>query len=214
MNQSSGLMILERKMLYKSLFIVHLFLFLGLTGCAGSVGAPIDSQPGTPKLTTEFVMKKELQFRSVENGFLLDYPADWVVEGEGLIWVTPSETDFPQDHSSVLTEATFTLFTKSPYAGYTSSRRRIPQPASEVAQDIANTMKESPVIMPVESVDINGRDGAIYLLAPDTRYHYSIVLRVADDKVAVLDALGPSSRSEEMQNILNAIALNIRPLSE
>jgi len=83
-----------------------------------------------------------------------------------------------------------------------------------VAQDIANTMKESQVIMPVESVDINGHDSAAFLLTPDTRHHYAIILRIADDKVVVLDALGPASRSGEMQDILNVIALNIQPLSE
>ncbi len=185
-----------------------------LAGCINNVGAPIASQPSTPRLTTEFLLEKNLEFQSIESGFVLDYPADWTVEGEGLIWVKPSETDFSQDHSSVLTEVTFTLFTKSPYTGYASAKRRIPQPASEVAQDILNTRKHTQIVMPVEAVDINGRDGAFYLLAPDTRHHYSIILRIADDKVVVLDALGPANRSEEMQNILNAIALNIRPLGK
>jgi hypothetical protein len=83
-----------------------------------------------------------------------------------------------------------------------------------VAQDIVNTREVPQIVMPVKSVDINGRDGVIYLLAPDTRHRYSIILRIADDKVIVLGALGPVSRSEEMQGILNAIALNIQPLSE
>ncbi len=200
-------------MLYKTLIIVC-FLITSLAGCRGSVGAPIASQLNAPGLTTEFVMEKDLEFQSIEHGFVLDYPADWEVVGENLVWVEPSESDLIQNHRSVLTEVTFTLYTMGPYSGNQSRRWQVPQPAIIVAQDIANTMKETQIIMPVKAVDINGRDGASFLLAPDTRHHYVIVLRIADDKVLVMGALGPASRSEEMQNILNAIALNIRPLSE
>lgn len=200
-------------MLYKTLIILC-FLITSLAGCVESVGAPVASQPDIPELTTEFVMEEDLEFRSIENGFVLDYPADWAVVGENLVWVEPNETDLVQNHRSVLTEVTFTLYTMDPYSGNISRRWRVSQPASAVAQDIANTMKETQVIMPVKAVDINGRDGASFLLAPDTRHHYVIVLRIADDKVLVMGALGPASRNEEMQNILNAIALNIRPLSE
>lgn len=190
-------------------------LILTLAGCAGSIGAPIASQPGTPKITTEFVLENDLEFRSVEDGFMLGYPEDWTVEKYTAIWITPSEADFLQDHSSVLTEATFTLLTKSPYVGNISRRRRIPQSASRVAQDIANVTVEWQDVISVKAVDINGRDGAIYLKAPeDTIHSYSIILRITLDKVVVLNALGPASRSEEMQDILNAIALNIQPLSE
>ena len=199
-------------MLHKSLMLVC--LLLSLVGCAGNVGAPITSHPDTPELTTEFVMEKGLEFRSIKNGFVLEYPADWKVAEENMIWVEPSETDLVQNHRSILTEVTFMLHTMGPYSGNFSRRWRVPQPASAVAEDIANTMKWTQVVMPVEAVDINGRDGASFLMAPDKRHHYVIVLRIADDKMLVMGALGPASRSEEMQNILNAIALNIRPIEE
>ncbi len=200
-------------MLYKNL--ITMCLFVGLVGCIGSVGAPIVSQSGNPKLTTEFVLEQETEFSSTDDGFIFSYPGDWIVQKHTTIWVTPSEVDFPQDLSSIPNEATFTIFTKSPYTGHISRKWRIPQSASSVAQDIANVTKEWQIIKPVEAVDINGRDGAVFLQAPDDTTHlYSIVLRISEDKVVVLGALGPASRSEEMQNILNAIALNIRPLSE
>ena len=201
-------------MLYKALIIVG-FLFTGLAGCFRSVGAPIVSPSDNPKLTTEFVLVKATEFRSIEDGFIFSHPEDWIVQKHTVVWVTPSEIDFPQDTSAIPTEATFTLFTKSPYTGRISRKWRIPQSASSVAQDIANVTQEWQIIKPVEAVDINGWDGAVYLQAPDDTTHlYSIILRIADDKVVVLGALGPASRSEEMQNILNAIALNIRPLNE
>jgi hypothetical protein len=203
-------------MLYKTL-ITLCFLITSLAGCVGNVGAPVASEPDIPELTTEFVMEKDLEFQSIENGFVLKYPADWVVEGEGMVWVKPSEADFPQDHRSILTEVDFSLFTRGPYAGNFSRKWRVPQSASEVAQVIVDTMDEHEVIQPVKAVSINGFDGATYLMAVETRiplHRYGIVLRIASDKVVVLGTDGPASRSEEMQNILNAIALNIRPLSE
>jgi len=202
-------------MLHKSLMLVC--LLLSLVACAGNVGAPITSQPDTPELTTEFVMEKDLEFRSIENGFVLEYPADWEVAGENMIWVEPSEADFPQDHRSILTEVDFSLFKMGPYTGNFSRKWRIPQSAREVAQVIVDTRDEPEVIQPVKAVSINGFDGATSLLAVQARislHSYEIVLRIADDKVIVMHALGPASRSEEMQNILNAIALNIRPIEE
>ncbi|MBP6470400.1 MAG: hypothetical protein KBE23_12445 [Chloroflexi bacterium] len=202
-------------MLHKSLMLVC--LLLSLVGCTGNVGAPITSQPDTPELTTEFVMEKDLEFRSIKNGFVLEYPADWEVAGENMIWVEPSEADFPQDHRSILTEVDFSLFTRGPYVGNFSRKWRIPQSAREVAQVIVGTRDYPEVIQPVKAVSINGFDGATSLMAVETRiplHRYGIVLRIASDKVIVLGTDGPASRSEEMQNILNAIALNIRPIEE
>lgn len=109
------------------------------------------------------------------------------------------------------------IFTNVPYSGRNSRRWKIPQPAHEVLQWEINE-SSSTVVEPVQAVSINGRDAATVLLAYKnkkgtlTLYQYSIALRISDDKVVHLVIDGPASRSEEMQNVLNAIALNIRPL--
>lgn len=205
-------------MIIKIWFVKLIFvcLILGLVGCAGQSIAPTSSQPSTPELTTSLIMEKTLEFKSVEDGFALDYPADWTVKGEGLFWVKPSEIDFHQDYSSVLTEVTFTLHTSDPYTGHNSRRWRIPQTASENLQWQVNLDTSIEVVEPVRAVSINERDAATVLLSYEKGmlYQYGITLRIAEDKMLELLAQGPSNRSEEMRNVLNAIALNIRPLDE
>ena len=197
--------------------IILLCLIVGLIGCGVQNGAPISSQLGTPELTTTLIMEKNLVFESVEDEIALDYPFDWTVSGDSLFWVDPNEADLPQDHSSVLTEVRVMIFTNVPYSGRNSRRWKIPQPAHEVLQWEINE-SSSTVVEPVQAVSINGRDAATVLLAYKnkkgtlTLYQYSIALRISDDKVVHLVIDGPASRSEEMQNVLNAIALNIRPL--
>lgn len=198
-----------------SIKIAILCLILGVVGCGIQNGAPISSQPGTPELTTTLTMEKNLVFESVKDEFALDYPLDWTVSGDGLFWVYPSEADFPQDHSSVLTEVKFMMFTNVPYAGRSSRRWKIPQPAHEVMQWEIKSNSSAEIVEPVRAVSINGRDAATALVAYEqgTFYRYSIALRISDDKILHLFTRGPASRSEEMQNVLNAIALNIRPLT-
>lgn len=199
-----------------SIKMVFVCLILGLVGCNLQSGAPISSQPSTPELTTNLIVEKNLVFERVEDEFALDYPIDWTVSGDGLFWVHPSEAYFTQDYSSVLTEVRFNMFTNTPYSGQSSRRWRIPQPAHEVLQWEINLNSSAEVVEPVRTVSINGRDAATALLAYEksTLYQYSITLRISDDRVLHLFAQGPASRSEEMQNVLNAIALNIRPLNE
>jgi hypothetical protein len=194
--------------------ILLLCSLLLLLGCTGQ-GAPVASQPNAPPLTSDFVMDKDLVFESVEYELVLAYPADWTVEDVGSVYIHPSAADFQQDPGFALMKTSFTFYVTGPYVGRSSERWRIPQPSVEVAREILNTFSEHEILKPIESVDINGHDGAIFLVArPEETHQYIAVLRIAEHKAVVLGALGPAHRSEEMQAILNAIALNIRPLGE
>ncbi len=189
----------------RSLFAV-LFLLI-VVGCSNRNGAPINSQPGTPKLETDLAIEAKLKYESTEKGVAIYYPQGWVID-EGIIstGIQIDSNNFSQN---------FSFITRSPYVSRNNRRWQIPQPAIEIAQFIANTMKgEVTMIEPVTAVDINGRDGATFLVEDisTNRHMYVIILRISEDTVIDFNAIGPSDHSEEMKSILSAIALNTQPL--
>jgi hemin uptake protein HemP len=188
-----------------------------LMGCDSGSGAPVTSQIDAPILTSDLVLEADHEYKGIEHSLTFRYPSDWTVDdGGGSVGIIPSDEDFPQNFFLDSGTVHFDFHTMGPYVSRLNQRWRIPQPATEVAQAIANTMKEDTLIEPVTAVDINGHDGATFLLEINDNgyiYHfYIILLRITEDKVVSLSAFGPASRSEEMKTVLNAIALNIEPL--
>lgn len=193
--------------------IIFIYILLIITvGCNGRQGAPIESQPNTLELTSSLILERNQQYESIEDGIVITLPDDWAVHGNEILWIEPSASAYPKD-SYFAHARTFDLYTMEPYVSLFNERWRIPQSATEVAQAISNTMDTAVrTLEPVNAVNINGRDGAAFLVDRDELHQYVIVLRIAKDKVVVLGALGPAERSEEMKTILNAIALSIQPL--
>jgi hypothetical protein len=179
--------------------------------------APIESQADAPLLTSEFVLAKEQVYENSARGFALDYPADWVLfESSFSVKFDPSEDDFKAASNSSIDRYPFTFIVTTPYVGLESEVYPISASTSAaVADEILSTFGEFEVLKPITSVNINGRDGATFLVErPQNRHQYIAILRINQDTTINLGALGPANRSEEMQEVLNAIALNFRPLEE
>ncbi len=190
-------------------------LFFILVSCGVSKGVSNAPQENAIPLETDLVWENTQEHKSANHGITISFPSDWVIADGELIWLAPSETEFPWNADAILEQETYSLYTTGSYTGIRSHRYRIPQSATRVAQFIAGTMFGE-FVDPVITVNINGRDGAIFSVTTreHDRYQYIIVLRITDEKAVVLGALGPASKSEEMKSMLNAIALNIQPLDE
>ena len=195
-------------MTQKQCFIICALLFI-LVGC----GAPVASQPNATKLTSSLILSDDLVYESTENNIIIDYPADWLISGDDMIFIQPSEDDFPKIRSS--SAPPFMLYTMGPYADRFSDRWHIPRSATEIARKTAqNATDASELLEPIEPVDINGHDGAVFLIERGEQHQYVVILRITEQVAVGLGALGPSDRSDEMKDVLNAIALNIQPLTE
>lgn len=199
------------------LLISSLLVMVVGIGCSGS---SVKSQEDAPFLISDFVLDKEQIYQNSNGKFALDYPLDWVIyEGSGIVGINPSKADFQQSPGSRLSKTTFRFYVLNPYVGYENETYLIPSPSTKVAEEILGTFEvgdaDFEVLEPIKAININGYDGASFLLAHrEGLAQYIIVLRIAKNRSVSLDALGPLDRTEEMQEILNAIALNIRPLDE
>ena len=128
-----------------------------------------------------------------------------------MVDIAPDEKQFPWREDFYLSDQRYYLFTRDSYTDRSNRRTHIPQSAAAVLADMPQGMNGE-VLQPVTSVDIAGRDGATHLVGNDLRHMYTIVVRVAPHKAVVLTAVGSANKSEEMQSILNAMALNVRPI--
>lgn len=188
-------------------------LILVLVSCSVYQSVPNTPQENAVVLDTDLVWENKQEHESVSHGIAISFPSDWSIADSDIIWLAPNESEFLWNTDAILEQESYMIYTTGSYTGIRSHRLRIPQTAASVAQFIANTMSGS-LTEPVTPVNINGRDGAIFLVSDGNRHHYTIVLRVTDDKAVILGADGPASRSKEMKSILNAIALNIQPLED
>ena len=200
------------------LLFLSILLIMALN--IGCIGAPVESQTDTPLLTSEFVLAKEQVYQDIDGGFTLDYPADWHISGDRLIWLDPSEVDFKSSSNSFFDRKPFMFHATNPYVGLDSEAYHVPSPSASVAKEVLGTLRETNVLEPIKSVNINGRDGATFLveqpmdISPWNMHQYVIILRISEHTTIQMLALGPANRSQEMKDILNAIALNFRPLDE
>lgn len=186
-----------------------------LTVGVGCTGASVWLSTDAPTLTSSFMLDKEQVYENIDDKFVWNYPSDWAFyEDSGWVIFEPSETDFKQSPGTVLSKTMFQFYSTVPY-GSNSEAWPIPEKSTEVAESILNTFGEYEILEPIKAVSINGRDGAMFLVGrPEGRHQYNIILRIKYNTSISLFASGPADRSEEMQAILNAVALNIQPIDE
>lgn len=195
------------------LLINFIVIVIGGIACNQTSQASIESQVDAPLLTSSFVLAKEQVYQSPNGKFALDYPSNWTIyEGDrfGYVSLTPNEADFqPILDSGFRGMPPFSFHELGPYAGHQTITGN-PLTAAEVAEETLGTFGEYKTLEPIKSVSINGYDGATFLVERSEGWHqYIVILRITRNTSIALDFLGPSDRSEEMQEILNAIALNI-----
>ena len=195
------------------LLLLSILLLMVLS--IGCIGASVKSQTDAPSLTSTFVLDKEQVYENLERQFALDYPSGWTLyDASSFVLLTPSEADFKSGSGTSLSRTIFQFLPRKPYPGG-SEPPTLPAKSAVVAQSILDTFEEHEILEPIKTVNINDHDGAIFLVeGPGEIHHYIIVLRINYNTSINLSALGSADRSEEMQAILNAIALNIRPLGE
>jgi len=190
-------------------FCVIFFFILLLPSCNTSTGASINSQVGATKLTTELDFPLDQEFISQTYNIAIAHPLDWSISSaESMFFVEPDRDTYPP-----LFPPVFHMSMGTSYTG--RSKLRIPQPATKLLTLRVNHVLDIPgakTLTDVTAVDINGRDGATVLVEHGDRHQYIIVLRISEDEIIVLSAHDLADRSEKMQQILNTLALNIRPL--
>ena len=189
-----------------------ILLMLMVSGCVTDLGAPLHSEEDTPILSSE-LDEAHLTFQEIdEQSIVVGYPAGWAINGgEVMVYIAPDENELPWGEDYSLTNPRFYLYAKGSYTNRSNRRTHIPQSAAAVLASIPINMNGK-VLQPITSVDVAGRDGATYLVGNDFRHIYTVVVRVTPHKAVVLTAEGPAEESEEMQSILNAMALNVRPI--
>ena len=201
---------MEKRLLFLLGFLAICVMYLWYSS------APVEAPPDALLLTSSFVLEKEQVYENV-NGFALNYPADWTLfDGEFIKMLDPSEDDFKVSSNSIMDRYPFTFGVTDPYVGIESSTYEIsPSSSASVAEEILDTFGDYEILEPIKSVNINGRDGATFLVErPQNRHQYIIILRINQHTVIDLGALVPAIRSEEMQEVLKAIALNFRPIDK
>lgn len=197
-----------------SKFII-LLGFILILGCQVQLGAPIESQPNTPNLTTGIDTKNWPTFESQEHGIGVGYPQDWYIKSDE-IFITTQETPISllsNGCSSI--QPAYQLYMMGPYVERSERRFRIPQTSIKVAEKVVESIMSvttSELIQPPTSVNINGRDGAIFVTKDNNDYTYTIILRISQDKAVVLFSCGQINGLEEIQSTLNAIALSVYPI--
>lgn len=195
------------KMKLNKLIIIS-SLVLGLFGCTKDF---VPSQPGAAPPMSSLDTTDWPEFESEVHGISIKYPTGWAIDGSGelLIYIAPTK-------DLLLSRKAYTVRAMKPYVKRGNQRLDIPQSTIEVAQALVETWTKTgaDIINPVTNVDINGRDGVISLVEDNQIYVYTIVLRVAQHKVIILNATGSEDDVEEMQATLNAIALTVQPLEQ
>lgn len=191
-----------------SKLIIISLLVLGLFGCTKDF---VPSQSESLPLISNLDSIGWSEFESTVHGISIKYPTGWEIDDSGglLIYIAPAE-------DLLLSGKAYTVHTMKPYVKRGNQRFDIPQSTIEVAQALAETWTKTgaDMINPATNVDINGRDGVIFLVEDTQRYVYTIVLRVAQHKIVVLGATGSDDDIEEIQTTLNAIALTIQSLDQ
>ena len=191
------------------------FLLLSVSvmvGCVTDLGAPLEPADNAPLLTSD-LDEAELTYQEVsEQGIIIGYPAGWEIEaGHTVTYIVPDAEQFPWKRTYSPLDFTILIVTRDSYTNHGNRRTHIPQSAAAVLSDLPTSMTGE-MLVPVTSVDAAGRDGAIYLVGNDYRQLYRVVVRVTSSKAVTLTAEGPADKSEEMQSILNAMALHVRPI--
>jgi len=183
-----------------------------MTGCATDPGAPPEHEDNAPLLTSD-LDEAELTYQEVsEQGIIIGYPAGWEIEaGHTVTYIAPNAEQFPWKPTYSPLDFTILVVTRDSYTNRGNRRTHIPQSAATVLSDLPTGMTGE-MLVPVTSVDAAGRDGAIYLVGNDYKQLYRVVVRVTSSRAVTLTAEGPADKSEEMQSILNAMALNVRPI--
>lgn len=183
-------------------------LVLGLFGCTKNF---VPSQSESLPLISNLDSTGWPEFESTVHGISIKYPTGWAIDGSGelLIDIAPTE-------DLLLSGKAYTVHTMNPYVKRGNQRFDIPQSTMEVAQALAETWTKTgaDIINPATNVDINGRDGVVFLAKDTQSFVYTIVLRVAQHKIIVLGATGSDDDIEEMQTTLNAIALTVQSLEQ
>lgn len=196
------------------IYLIVAFALLTLGACSGSRGAPVTSQEGAPALTTELKSEELAWYESEEHGIVVGYPAGWAITGDELsVYIAPDEEKFLWGSNHTSSDPRYNLSARGSYTNRGNRRAFIPESAAAVAQDYVDKMSHQ-VIEPVTSVDVNGHDGATALAGNEYYHRYLVVVRVTAYKAVVMVAAGPAEHSEEMQSILNAVALSLHPLED
>lgn len=202
-------------------YTYSLFFVMIISACSFSSGSSIASEVDAPPLESSIAADNLTMYRDETRNIIISYPTDWVIEDGDNLYIASSEDQFPWGINYFLAshEPYYYLYTRSPYLTRGDRRLQIVRTSSELAQAIAATFiivdeQEFEIVEEVTSVDINGRDGATFLISNRGDYHYFVVIRLTKKNVVVVTATGPISAKEEMKNIVNGIALNILPVKE
>ena len=195
---------LEGKMKYL------IFALLFLIGCSSNADDSVPSLSGAIQLVPILEDTELDSFTSTNIELTIAYPKGWaIVEGDNTIYLASEESFFPWKKRSSIAQPLYSIHIIGPYVDRRNQRWRIPQPTLEVVQKIADSWNAE-TLRPIMSNDINGMDGASLLLGDEAGQIYMVYLRLTEHRLVSLSASGPTNKSEEMQAVINTIALNTR----
>jgi len=193
--------------------IVLILIALMEAGCSSSgVVSSSKSTPVATPLTSTISTNDWIEYVSTQHGVAFKYPPEWNLRDGTLDVCIAKGSITPGNGCPFFNKIGFSISVIAPYiATSTGSRLNIPQPTDEFTEylaDIAVFNRDTQPLMLKTDLRVNEKEAGAFLFddSKTSSNTYTIVLRLNKYEVAILEGNGPNRLSQEMQDMLVALA--------
>lgn len=152
---------------------------------------------------------------SHQQGIQLSYPKDWYLhDGEMFISIVPNEEDLPWNRGGAIWPNIF-LFTLKAHHRPLTTQSATAFARQQVLIALSNDdYGPTTVIQPATTVNVSGRDGAIFKTERAGIIDYSVVVKITKYRVALVSGSAKPEDISEIEDIVNTIAYSIEVLDD